>query len=47
MRDSGSWREPMNGNRGKGLVLMRQLMDDVSVDTTPDGTVVQLRRRLS
>jgi anti-sigma regulatory factor (Ser/Thr protein kinase) len=47
VRDTGSWREPMNGNRGKGLVLMRQLMDDVSVETTPDGTVVELRRLLS
>jgi anti-sigma regulatory factor (Ser/Thr protein kinase) len=47
VRDTGSWREPMNGNRGKGLMLMRRLMDDVSVETTPDGTVVQMRRRLS
>jgi anti-sigma regulatory factor (Ser/Thr protein kinase) len=47
VRDTGSWREPLNGNRGKGLVLMRKLMDDVSVNSGPDGTVVQLRRRIS
>ena len=46
VRDSGSWREPGNGSGGKGLDLMRALMDDVTVDTSPDGTVVELRRRL-
>ena len=46
VRDSGSWREPLNGDRGRGLDLMKDLMDSVTVDTGPDGTVVQLRRRL-
>jgi anti-sigma regulatory factor (Ser/Thr protein kinase)/putative methionine-R-sulfoxide reductase with GAF domain len=47
VRDSGSWREPGANDFGKGLVLMRGLMDDVDVDRGPDGTVVHMRRRLS
>ncbi len=46
VRDSGSWREPLNGDRGHGLDLMKALMDTVKVDTGPDGTVVELRRRV-
>jgi PAS domain S-box-containing protein len=45
--DTGDWREPVEGERGKGIGLMTGLMDSVSVDGTDGGTRVQLRRRLS
>ncbi len=46
VRDTGSWREPVESHFGKGLVLMRSLMDDVSLSSGPDGTVLQMRRQL-
>ncbi len=33
-------------DRGRGLPLMRALMDEVEVETTEAGTSVVLRRRL-
>jgi len=45
VRDRGTWREPAIG-AGRGLTLMRQLMDHVAVDAGPSGTTVLLRRRL-
>ncbi|HKP92073.1 MAG TPA: SpoIIE family protein phosphatase [Thermoleophilaceae bacterium] len=44
--DRGRWRPPRGNNRGRGLALMRDLMDDVQVDSDGEGTVVTLRRRL-
>jgi anti-sigma regulatory factor (Ser/Thr protein kinase) len=44
--DRGSWRASRGNNRGRGLALMRELMDDVRVDSGAEGTVVTLRRRL-
>jgi anti-sigma regulatory factor (Ser/Thr protein kinase) len=44
IRDSGTWRGSSRGDRGNGLRLMRGLMDSVLVDTSADGTIVQLRR---
>ncbi len=46
VRDSGRWREPAGGLRGRGVELMRGLMEDVEVESGPDGTTVVLRRRL-
>ena len=46
IRDQGIWRDADSGDRGRGLTLMRAVMDDVAVDTSPTGTVVVLRRRL-
>ncbi|MGI8795547.1 MAG: SpoIIE family protein phosphatase [Acidimicrobiia bacterium] len=46
VRDAGQWREPPVHGRGRGLDLMRGLMDEASVDSGPDGTTVMLRRRL-
>ena len=46
VRDRGGWREPRPSDFGKGLILMRELMDEVDVDSGPDGTVVRMRRRL-
>ena len=44
VRDSGTWRGSSRGDRGNGLTLMRGLMDDVRIDTSPTGTVAVLRR---
>jgi FixJ family two-component response regulator/anti-sigma regulatory factor (Ser/Thr protein kinase)/putative methionine-R-sulfoxide reductase with GAF domain len=44
VRDYGAWREPRGQHRGRGLKLMRTLMDDVNVRREPGGTTVELRR---
>jgi serine phosphatase RsbU (regulator of sigma subunit)/anti-sigma regulatory factor (Ser/Thr protein kinase) len=42
--DQGRWREPRASSRGRGLPLMRALMDSVVVDPGARGTTVTLRR---
>jgi PAS domain S-box-containing protein len=44
--DEGAWRHPREGDQGRGLALMRALMDTVEVTPSPGGTTVRLRRRL-
>ena len=44
--DTGRWRPPGDDRRGRGLTLMRELMDDVDIEPGPNGTRVTLRRRL-
>jgi GAF domain-containing protein/anti-sigma regulatory factor (Ser/Thr protein kinase) len=46
VRDFGSWRPPRGQNRGRGTLLMQELMDAFEVRTTAEGTEVRLRRRL-
>jgi PAS domain S-box-containing protein len=46
VRDHGAWRAPRSGDQGRGLSLMRALMDSVEVTPTPEGTTVRLGRRL-
>src|SRR5206468_4161290 len=46
IHDRGKWREPRGEHRGRGLALMRGLMDDVQVARTDQGTTVRMRRRL-
>jgi len=46
IRDRGKWREPRDSNRGKGIPMMEEFMDDVSVEPTEKGTTVKLVRRL-
>jgi anti-sigma regulatory factor (Ser/Thr protein kinase) len=46
VRDHGRWHEGVPGDRGRGLPLMRALMDDVRVDSQPQGTTVVMRRRI-
>ena len=46
VRDQGSWREGTRAEGGRGLILMRALMDAVDVDPGPEGTTVRMRRRL-
>ena len=48
VHDRGRWQErPSAGDRGRGLLLMRALMDDVHVESAEGGTTVTLRRRIS
>jgi anti-sigma regulatory factor (Ser/Thr protein kinase)/putative methionine-R-sulfoxide reductase with GAF domain len=44
--DRGSWRAPRGGNRGRGIPIMREFMDDVTIERGPGGTTVNLQRRL-
>jgi PAS domain S-box-containing protein len=46
VRDNGVWRAPRSGDHGRGLSLMRALMDSVEVTPTPEGTTVRLGRTL-
>jgi PAS domain S-box-containing protein len=47
VRDSGSWREQRDHQRGRGLRIIEGLMDDVEVERAATGTVVTMRRRLN
>jgi serine phosphatase RsbU (regulator of sigma subunit)/anti-sigma regulatory factor (Ser/Thr protein kinase) len=47
VRDFGEWRTPRGVDRGRGLVLMQALMDEVDIDRRPDGTSVRMRRRVA
>jgi anti-sigma regulatory factor (Ser/Thr protein kinase) len=45
--DTGRWRAvPAPGDRGRGLPMMRAVMDSVDVESGQNGTVVTMRRRL-
>ena len=44
--DRGAWRESRGENRGRGIPLMKEFMDDVSIDRGGEGTTVMLRRKL-
>jgi PAS domain S-box-containing protein len=46
VRDFGAWRSPREGDRGRGLSLMRALMDTVDVVPSPEGTTVRMERTL-
>jgi anti-sigma regulatory factor (Ser/Thr protein kinase) len=46
VRDHGRWREPREVDRGRGLPLMRALMDGVHVERLRTGTVITLERGL-
>jgi anti-sigma regulatory factor (Ser/Thr protein kinase) len=46
VRDHGTWRAEREDDHGRGLALMRTLMDSVAVEPTTEGTTVSLRRRL-
>ena len=48
VRDHGVWRDPVvSSERGRGLGIMRALMDEVVVERHDDGTVVRLARSVS
>ena len=44
--DRGGWREPRGENRGRGILVMKEFMDDVKIDSGDAGTTVELRRRI-
>ena len=46
VRDFGAWRPPRDGDQGRGLELMRALMDEVEVTPSSSGTTVRLSRKL-
>jgi len=46
IRDRGGWRESRGENRGRGIPVMKEFMDDVAIETGDDGTTVDLRRRI-
>ena len=48
VRDQGTWRRPDRdpGDRGRGLLIMRQLVDRVVLEEEEQGTTVTLRVRL-
>ncbi len=46
VRDQGRWRPPRGTHRGRGLPLMRALMESVDVEHAAEGTVVVLERTL-
>jgi serine phosphatase RsbU (regulator of sigma subunit)/anti-sigma regulatory factor (Ser/Thr protein kinase) len=46
VRDHGRWREPRGGNRGRGILVMKEFMDDVGIETGERGTTVELRRSI-
>ena len=43
VRDHGNWREPRGPGDGRGIEMMRSLMDEVEVTPASDGTTVRLR----
>jgi serine phosphatase RsbU (regulator of sigma subunit) len=48
--DSGSWKPPRpaaQAHRGRGIKLMRALMQDVAIDPETDGTTVYLTARIN
>jgi anti-sigma regulatory factor (Ser/Thr protein kinase) len=47
VRDQGRWRPPRGHNRGRGTLLMQELMDHFEVTTSEEGTEVRMRRRLT
>ncbi|MGN6189036.1 MAG: ATP-binding SpoIIE family protein phosphatase [Conexibacter sp.] len=46
IRDRGRWRPPRGSHRGRGVMMMRGLMDSVDIEHTDDGTTVVLERTL-
>jgi len=46
VRDHGVWRPPREDRGGRGLPLMRALMDEVDVTSSTEGTTVRVSRTL-
>ncbi|HEU4703977.1 MAG TPA: ATP-binding protein, partial [Conexibacter sp.] len=46
VRDEGRWRPPRGAHRGRGVMMMRGLMDSVDLHHTDEGTTVVLERTL-
>jgi len=46
VRDFGEWRDQRGEERGRGIFLMKRLMDFADVEPSEQGTTVRLSRRL-
>ena len=46
VRDTGSWREKRGEDRGRGLRIIEDLMDEVEVEREGAGTLIRMRRRI-
>src|SRR5262249_15268850 len=46
IRDHGEWLGKTGPNRGRGIPIMREFMNDVSIERSDQGTTVHLNRRL-
>jgi anti-sigma regulatory factor (Ser/Thr protein kinase) len=46
VRDFGAWRPARERGRGRGLELIRQLVDTVVVERDSNGTEVSMTRKL-
>jgi anti-sigma regulatory factor (Ser/Thr protein kinase) len=46
VRDSGLWREPRRTDRGRGLEIVKGLMDEVELDSDRTGTRIRMTRRV-
>ena len=44
--DTGSWRDKRGEDRGRGLGIIEDLMDEVAVERANGGTMVRMRRRV-
>jgi serine phosphatase RsbU (regulator of sigma subunit)/anti-sigma regulatory factor (Ser/Thr protein kinase)/putative methionine-R-sulfoxide reductase with GAF domain len=44
--DEGSWRPARGSHRGRGISMMKQLMDDVQVESEEGGTTVTMTRKV-
>ena len=44
--DTGTWREPRETDRGRGLLLARAVMEEVEVETGQRGTTIKMRRKV-
>ncbi len=47
VRDRGGWKTTKSPDRGRGMELMRELMDVVDVQPGESGSTISLRRRLA
>jgi serine phosphatase RsbU (regulator of sigma subunit)/anti-sigma regulatory factor (Ser/Thr protein kinase) len=47
VRDSGRWRTARPPGGGRGLEIMRSLLDSVKIDSDDEGTLVTMTKRLS
>jgi anti-sigma regulatory factor (Ser/Thr protein kinase)/putative methionine-R-sulfoxide reductase with GAF domain len=46
VRDTGRWRSPRGGHRGRGLKMIAAAVDELDLHTTDAGTEVVIRHRL-
>ena len=46
VKDTGAWRSSSSHKRGRGLIIMRQMMDDIEIVRTQQGTTVTLVKQV-